>query len=74
MYRDLDIKNWPDDASPSEHPIIASLLEDGFEEPFPKVTSDDNLDSVLLDREHFQVVDADGSQTLALLESTKAST
>ena len=68
MYRDLDIKNWPDDASPSEHPIIASLLEDGFEEPFPKVTSDDNLDSVLLDREHFQVVDADGSQTLALLD------
>ena len=68
MYRDLDIETWPDEASPSEHPIIESLLEDGFDEPAPDVTSDDNLDTVLAPGESYQVVDADGSQTLTLLD------
>ena len=68
MYRDLDIETWPDETSPSEHPIIGSLLEDGFDEPTPDVTSDNDLDSILAPGESYQVVDADGSQTLTLLD------
>ena len=68
MYRDLDVENWPGDASPAEHPIIGALLEDGFDEPPPLVDDDDDLDSVLAPGDTYQVVDADGSQTLTLLD------
>ena len=68
MYRDLDVETWPGDASPAEHPIIGALLEDGFDEPPPFVDDDDNLDSVLAPGDTYQVVDADGSQTLTLLD------
>ena len=71
MYRDLDIETWPDDSSPAEHPIIEALLEDGFDEPAPTVTSDDNLDSFLAPGDSYQVVDADGSQSLALIDVTQ---
>ena len=68
MYRDLDIETWPDDASPAEHPIIESLLEDGFDEAPPLVSSDDNLDSFLAPGDSYHVVDADSSQTLTLMD------
>jgi len=68
MYRDLDVENWPDDTSPAEHPIIGALLVDGFNEPPPLIGSDDHLDSVLAPGDTYQVVDADGSQTLTLLD------
>jgi hypothetical protein len=68
MYRDLDIEAWPDDASPAEHPIIESLLEDGFDEAPPLVSGDDNLDSFLTPGDSYHVVDADGSQTLTLMD------
>ncbi|HCP24209.1 MAG TPA: DUF3320 domain-containing protein [Dehalococcoidia bacterium] len=71
MYRDLDAANWPDDASPAEHPIIGALLEDGFDEPAPRVTSDDHLDALLPPGSTYQVVDADGSQTLTLLDANQ---
>nr|MBC8281614.1 DUF3320 domain-containing protein [Chloroflexota bacterium] len=51
-----------------DHPIIEALLEDGFDEPLPTVTSDDNLDSLLAPGDSYHVVDADGSQTLTLMD------
>ena len=68
MYRDLDVETWPDDLSPADHPIIGALLEDGFDEPPPFIGGDDNLDAVLAPGDSFHVVDADGSQTLTLLD------
>jgi hypothetical protein len=68
MYRDLDVATWPDDSSPAEHPIIGALLEDGFDEDAPLIGNDDNLDSVLAPGDSYHVVDADGSQTLTLLD------
>ncbi|MCI0900507.1 MAG: DUF3320 domain-containing protein [Chloroflexi bacterium] len=68
MYRDLDVENWPDDTSPAEHPIIGALLEDGFDEPAPLIGGDDHLDSFLAAGDSYHVVDADGSQTLTLLD------
>jgi len=68
MYRDLNPENWPDDSSPAEHPIIGALLEDGFDEPPSLISGDDHLDSVLAAGDSYHVVDADGSQTLTLLD------
>ena len=68
MYRDLDVENWPEDAAPTDHPIIGALLEDGFDEPPPLIGGDDNLDAVLTPGDSYHVVDADGSQTLTLLD------
>jgi hypothetical protein len=68
MYRDLDVATWPDDSSPAEHPIIGALLEDGFDEEPSLIGSDDNLDAVLAPGDSYHVVDADGSQTLTLLD------
>ena len=68
MYRDLDVATWPEDNSPAEHPIIGALLEDGFDEDPSLIGSDDNLDDVLAPGESYHVVDADGSQTLTLLD------
>ena len=68
MYRDLDVDIWPDGAKPTEHPIIGALLHEGFDEPAPTISSDDHLDQHLTVREVHHVVDADGSQTLALVD------
>ena len=68
MYRDLDAETWPEDSSPTDHAIIGALLEDGFDEAPPKIGSDDNLDAVLAPGDTYHVVDADGSQTLTLMD------
>ena len=68
MYRDLDAANWPDSVNPTEHPIMGALLHDGFDEPPPAIGSDDHLDQLLPPSQLHHVVDADGSQTLALLD------
>lgn len=68
MYRDLDVTTWPAAAQPAAHPILqALLLEQGFrEQPLP-FSDDDNVDEHVTPAESPQVVDADSSQTLALL-------
>ena len=68
MYRDLDADVWPDNANPTEHPIVGALLHEGFDEPAPTISSDDQLDQHLAPGAVHQVVDADGSQTLALVD------
>ncbi len=69
MYRDLDPSTWPDGGKPTQHPIVSSLLtEAGFTEP-PSIIADDAfLDSYIKPDEVRQVVDADSSQTLAILD------
>jgi hypothetical protein len=65
MYRDLDPANWPDNKL-LNHPLIQSLLVDGFvaEEPlFPDGTT---MDDVLHPADMVHVVDADGSQALVI--------
>ena len=68
MYRDLNIDIWPDGAEPTEHPIIGALMHEGFDEPAPTINSDDHLDQHLTPSQIHHVVDADGSQTLALVD------
>lgn len=66
MFRDLDEAAWPEENKPSEAPLIAGLLGEDYIEPPFRLSEDDHLDRVLAPRDIFQVVDADGSQVLAL--------
>ena len=67
MYRDLDAETWPEDAKPGDHLILQALLQDGFREPEPEPDDEGPLDREL-DADTRQVVDADSSQGLALLD------
>ena len=68
MYNDLDSAIWPDDAKPNIHPILRAVLEDGFDEPPLQISDDALTDSYLQPQDSFQVVDADSSQTLTILD------
>ena len=65
MYRDLDPRSWPD---PQRllNPTLEALLRDGFpamDQPFPENV---HLDEVISASRLDHVVDADGSQTIAI--------
>ena len=68
MYRDLDVEIWPEEAKPTEHPVVGALLGEGFQEPASQISDDENLDQFLSTREVHHVVDADSSQVRALLD------
>ena len=65
MYHDLDMVNWPDD-SLSQHPVLQSLLETGFQEPKSTIPDDAHIDEHLNPADTHHVVDADSSQALAI--------
>jgi len=68
MYRDIDEDAWPEGAKPSQHPVLRALLAEGFREE-PGITSEhDDLDAHLTPDSSYLVLDADGSQTLAILD------
>ncbi|RYG35826.1 DUF3320 domain-containing protein [bacterium] len=69
MYRDLDAAGWPTDAKPSDHEMLGALLDAGFEDSEPGISEDEFLDPLRPTREVSEVYDADGSQTLAILEA-----
>ncbi|MFW5940662.1 MAG: DUF4011 domain-containing protein [Chloroflexota bacterium] len=68
MYNDLDPAMWPEGNKPTDHPLLESLLAAGFDEPLPAIADDEHLDRHITPQESFQVVDADSSQTLAILD------
>ncbi len=68
MYLDLDMSKWPEDTRINENPVIMALLEGGFSEPEAAVSESDYLDPVLEPSSVYHVVDADSSQTLAILD------
>ena len=66
MYCDLDAKNWSDNIL-TEHPILRSVLVNGFREPKPSIDdSVPNIDKHLIPANTYHVVDADSSQALAI--------
>lgn len=70
MYRDLDPKNWPEESSPADHPVLAALLDDGgFQGVASPYSDEEPVDRHTERRELSDVVDADSSQTLALLDA-----
>lgn len=71
MYMDLDEQSWPEEARPGEHPVLKALLGDGFQEAATEVGEDEPIDSFFQPREVRQVVDADSTQMLALLDADR---
>lgn len=69
MYLDLDPATWPQNAGPADHPIIRSLLSDGFNEKPSNFPDGTRIDDRLLGIDTFNVVDADSSQTVALRDA-----
>ncbi len=66
MYCDLDVNNWPDNTL-SEHPILDSVLVNGFQESYPSIDdSAANVDQHLTPENTHHVVNADSSQALAI--------
>jgi very-short-patch-repair endonuclease len=68
MYRDLDPRSWPAEAQPGSHPLLQSLLADSFHEAPPALGEEDHLDRRVDPGALHPVVDADSSQTLAILD------
>ncbi len=71
MYRDLDPENWPADGGLDRHPLIRSLLQDGFEASAPIISDDGKIDSVIQPVAMNHVIDADSSQAVAIEEVTR---
>ncbi|MBW8686117.1 DUF3320 domain-containing protein [Chitinophaga rhizophila] len=67
LYHDLDSDGWPVDEQPVDHPVLQSLFGDGFKDGAPDIAEDAFIDTETNAHELHQVVDADGSQLLAML-------
>lgn len=68
MYKDLDPKGWPAEGGLAGSSIITALLEDGFREPSSEIPDEGNLDAIVDVTQLNQVVDADSTQTAAILD------
>ena len=69
MYRDLDAAAWPPGSQPTSHHILRALLKDSFHEPPAEFTETDQLDDHLKPADVHHVVDADGTQMLAIYDA-----
>lgn len=74
MYHDLDLENWPDPAGAYAHPVLASLFDVGFRSDSSPFTEDTHLDEAVAADAVHTVVDADSTQTLALLDAASGRT
>lgn len=68
MYRDLEPKNWPGHRPLGEHPLVKSLLGDGFRSEPPICGDDDFIDPIIAPLDMVHVTDADSSQALVIEE------
>lgn len=68
MYNDLDLANWPEEIDPANHPLLQAVLQQGFQELPPEVGDDELIDKYVSPEDSYQVVDADSSQMLAILD------
>lgn len=66
MYRDLDATTWPEDRSLLQNPFMMALLGEGFPEAEPVLSPSTALDELIPVERLDHVVEADGSQTLAI--------
>jgi flagellar biosynthesis GTPase FlhF len=65
MYRDLAPDAWPSASNPT-HSLLRELLQDGFPHEEPLYPDDTKIDERFEPADLIDVLDADGSQTLAI--------
>lgn len=68
MYLDLDSTRWPTNSRFFNNEILQALLVDGFREKESEISDNTYIDPYLLPKSTYQIVDADSSQTLAILD------
>ena len=68
MYHDLDLEKWPDKSKALGHEVLNALLGTGFRSDPSPFSEDTLLDEMVTADEVHAVVDADSTQTLALLD------
>jgi len=72
MWKDLDLKNWPDDMSLESFPLIRSIFDPSYEyESCYNGFSEREIDEKLSSRDVYHIMDADPSQ-IAVIENIKA--
>ena len=70
IYKDLDPETWPEGNQPAEHPLVQQLFgSDGFTQGPPDIGEDSHIDDHQGVAALHPVVDADSSQTLAVLDA-----
>ncbi len=71
MYKDLDPATWPEDASPSEQPLIQKIFNPEEPEPLDSGFREEEVDLKLTAKDTYHIMDADSSQ-IAVIEDIKA--
>jgi hypothetical protein len=68
MFKDLDAGKWSTPENPDGGALLAAMLRDGFKDGGPSYSEDAYLDKAVAPNLLRQVVDADSSQALAMLD------
>ena len=72
IYKDLDASQWPEEAQPADHPVVRTLYDpEGFRSEPAAISEDDHIDDHPNTADLVQVVDADSSQTLAVVDAVE---
>ena len=70
IYKDLDPTQWPDEEQPADHPVVRTLYDpEGFRGGSSAIGDDEHIDDHPSAIGLHQVVDADTSQTLAVIDA-----
>jgi len=72
MYQDLDPRQWPEGKSPTEHPILRGLIEGEGLQTDGAALAGDRVDEAVAAEDVVTILDADGSQTKALLRARRS--
>lgn len=68
MFNDLNPGAWQESKLLIRNPILSALLEDGFQDDSPLLSEEAFVDDILKPEESHQVMDADSSQLMAIVE------
>ena len=70
IYKDLAAETWPEGSQPADHSLVQQLFGgDGFAQGPPGIDEDEHIDDAEGVAGLHPVVDADSSQTLAVLDA-----
>ena len=70
IYKDLDAEVWPEESQPADHPLVRQLFSDNGFAPEPsQFDHEGQADQDLGEADLHSVMDADSSQTLAVLDA-----
>ena len=70
IYKDLDPAHWPEEAQPADHPVVGALYDpEGFSGEPSTLADGEHIDDHPQAADLHQVLDADSSQTLAVIDA-----